>query len=61
MNLFKKLFCKHEFKTLTNIHGDLINAFGCRSIQECVKCGKCKKLNELDESCTKVNFQEKSR
>lgn len=54
--IFKRIFCKHNYKTITNIHGDLRNTFNCCSIKECINCGKRKKSNELDNNCNVVNF-----
>lgn len=55
MKFFKRLFCKHEYKTLTNLYGDAINTFhGARSIKECIHCGKWK-YSGLDPDCKKVN------
>ena len=56
MNIFKRLYCKHEWKTVTNIHGDLRNTYNCMSVQKCVKCGKERKSDELDPNCPIVNF-----
>jgi len=55
MNPFKRLFCKHEFKTVTNISGDAIQHFGgARSISKCFKCGKIK-YSGLDNKCKEIN------
>lgn len=55
-DISEKLFCKHEYITLTNIHGDAINQFnGARSISECVKCGKQRYNKYLDPECLNVN------
>jgi len=55
MNIIKVLFCKHEFETLTNLHGDVINSFGgVRCIKECKLCGK-RKFTGLDKECNIVN------
>lgn len=57
-NLFKRLFCKHKEKTcITNIHGDWINIYNCRSIWKCKKCKKLIKSNELVKDCKFVNFK----
>ena len=41
MKIFKRLFCKHDYRWSENIHGDMIIALGWkRSIWECSKCGK---------------------
>ena len=56
MHPFKKLFCKHEFKTLTNLYGDVINHFGgARSISKCSHCGKEIKCYTLDKNCKEIN------
>ena len=53
---FKRLICSHEFKTLYNIHGDMINHFnGHRRMNKCIKCGKGKLGSELDLNCTRIN------
>jgi len=55
MKIFKKLFCKHEYKTNTNLYGDIINHFnGARSIQVCIKCNKIIK-GSLDKGCKEIN------
>ena len=59
MKLFKRLFCKHRYKTITNLYGDIINTFDCRSILECTKCGKWVKSGSLDMGCDMVNFHKK--
>jgi hypothetical protein len=56
MKLLKRLFCKHEYLTTTNLYGDIVVAYGgCRSIQECKHCGKIKFDYYLDEDCKEVN------
>lgn len=37
---FKQLFCKHLWSWFRNIHGDGINATGCRTVFICDKCDK---------------------
>ena len=55
MSIFKKLFCKHKFETITNLYGDVINYFGgARSISRCIYCGKMK-YGELDPNCKEIN------
>ena len=55
LNFIKSLFCKHEYETITNLHGDVINYFGgYRSIKECNLCGK-RKFGGLDKNCKEVN------
>lgn len=52
----KQLFCKHEFKTLYNIHGDMIIQCNWhRRMTKCTKCGKEKLDKGLDIDCTRVN------
>lgn len=58
--LWKKLWCNHEFKTKTNLYGDMINRFSnhkmtVRSIQVCTKCGKIKYNDHLDPNCDCAN------
>ena len=37
----KRLFCKHKYEFVRNIHGDEIRYVGWkRSIWKCTKCGK---------------------
>lgn len=41
MNLFKRLFCKHNYEFVRNIYGDEIVLLGFnRSIWSCRKCNK---------------------
>lgn len=41
MNIIKRLFCKHDYEFVRNIHGDEIIAAGYRrSWWRCKKCGK---------------------
>lgn len=60
--MFKKLFCKHEYVTISNFYGDAIldmSAFSnkiIRSIQQCKKCGKLHRSEYLDKKCKIVNF-----
>jgi len=55
MNIIKRLFCKHDFETITNLYGDAINTFnGARSIQRCRRCGKIA-YGGLDPDCKRVN------
>lgn len=56
VQIIKRLFCKHEFKTLTNLYGDAINLFnGNRSIKQCVYCGKIKFDGRIDPNCKRIN------
>lgn len=50
---------KHDYITVTNLYGDMINHFGgARSIKKCIHCGKVK-YGSLDEDCKKENtFEE---
>lgn len=53
--IIKSFTCKHNFETVTNLHGDCINYFnGHRSIKRCHKCGKTK-FDGLDPNCDIVN------
>lgn len=61
--MFKRLFCKHDYKHLRNIHGDEIIARNWkRSEWKCAKCGKTKLENELhyeiDELPTRLEGSE---
>jgi len=51
MNIFKILFCKHEFVFNRNIYGDEINRISLREIYRskwvCLGCGKVKYKGEL--------------
>ena len=48
MNIFKRLFCKHNYEFVRNIYGDEIRYTGWkRSIWKCNKCGKIKYSEEL--------------
>lgn len=56
----KRLFCKHEFVTITNFYGDMINQVSgagktIRSVQECTKCGKRRASTSLDKKCHIIN------
>lgn len=43
MKLLKRLFCKHDYEFIRNIHGDEIIFMGFkRSKWKCWKCGKIK-------------------
>lgn len=55
MTMLKRLFCKHEYKTITNLYGDIINySNGLRSIKECIYCNKRIK-GVLDKNCKEIN------
>lgn len=57
----KRLFCKHDYYTVSNLGGDAINWFSNRkilfprSIKECRKCRKRILSNQLDKDCKKIN------
>lgn len=55
MRIFKKLFCKHEYKTITNLYGDAANIYNSRSVQQCTKCGKRVYCSLIDPECQVVN------
>lgn len=38
--LVRRVFCRHALAWVRNIHGDEINATGCRTVWICEKCGK---------------------
>lgn len=39
--IIKRLTCTHEdLYTITNVYGDPINFYDCRSIKQCKNCGK---------------------
>lgn len=49
MRFLRRLFCKHEFEFVRNIHGDEI--IGCdfmRSIGRCNRCGKIRYFKLLN-------------
>lgn len=62
MKFIKRLLCKnHEYETVTNIGGDMINQLSTfkhtvRSIKRCKHCGKTIRSTELDPDCDVVNF-----
>lgn len=59
--LFRRLFCKHHNqKCITNIYGDLINDYDCRSIWKCLNCGQLIKSDELCKDCKTINFTMKT-
>ena len=52
--MFEK--CKHEnIHTITNIYGDAIVGLNCRSIRNCIDCGKVIKSDSLDKNCKRSN------
>lgn len=44
--MFKKLFCRHDYKPWANVHGDMINKMNCRTVLLCTKCGKRKFIKD---------------
>ena len=38
--IVRRVFCRHSFAWVRNIHGDEITATGCRTVWRCDKCGK---------------------
>ena len=38
MRLFKRLFCKHQWKLIDKVYGDMKNIFS--GYYKCEKCGK---------------------
>lgn len=61
-NKIKQLFCKHDYVTITNFYGDMINNMSIsskkiiRSVQQCRKCKKIHKSEKIDKNCHIVNF-----
>lgn len=52
--------CKHKNqRCITNIYGDAINEFNCRSVWVCLDCGSWIYKDELDANCKCVNFRRK--
>lgn len=47
--------CNHQKQTLTNVYGDCINRLKCRSISQCIKCGKKFYENTIDKNCKRAN------
>ena len=55
-NLIRNLFCKHEFKTLTNLKGDISFDYGLgKSMRKCVNCNKLIITSKYDNKCNIVN------
>jgi hypothetical protein len=46
VNLFTRLFHKHDYIPFSNIHGDLINHLNGRTVMKCFKCGKEKLIKK---------------
>jgi reverse gyrase len=60
LKIFKKFKCYHEFITVSNFYGDYINYISSgfpvyRSRQRCIKCGKQRLSEYLDENCKTIN------
>ena len=61
-NKIKQLFCIHDYETVTNFYGDVIDDISAfsnktiRSLQRCKKCGKFHKSEFLDKNCKVINF-----
>lgn len=60
LRFIRKLKCDHQFITTSNFHGDYINHISSgfpvyRSRQKCIKCGKERLSEWLDESCAVIN------
>ena len=58
--IIKRLRCNHEFVTTSNFYGDYINYISSgfpiyRSRQKCIKCGKERLSEYLDENCKVIN------
>ena len=50
IQFLKTLICSHDFKFYRNIHGDEINQVnGKRSESKCLKCGKFRLEDKLNE------------
>lgn len=59
-NLIKRIKCKHNnIQTITNLYGDAIIYYNCRSIKICKDCGKIIKSETLDKNCNVINFEPK--
>ena len=54
--IIKRLICTHEdLYTITNVYGDPINFYDCRSIKQCKNCGKFFYHQFLDRECDRAN------
>lgn len=54
--IIKRLTCTHEdLYTITNVYGDPINFYDCRSIKQCKNCGKFFYHQFLDRECDRSN------
>ena len=48
IEFIKRLFCRHyKVEFVSNVYGDQINYFNCRSFWKCVKCGEYVKSQQL--------------
>lgn len=55
-NFIKRLFCKHEYITVTNLAGDHVTWFnGAKSIRKCKHCGKILYEEKADNNCSVYN------
>ena len=58
IQIIKQLFCKHSDKEcITNLYGDYIHYYNCRSIHRCKHCGKEIKGKQLNKGCKIINFK----
>lgn len=54
--IIKRLTCTHEdLYIITNVYGDPINFYDCRSIKQCKNCGKFFYHQFLDRECDRAN------
>ena len=56
MKNINRLFCFHNYNTVTNLVGEMMNLYECKSIKRCSKCGKFLYLNNIDDNCYIFNF-----
>ena len=56
MNIFKKLFCKHEYSMLYNKKTSDVDNNGFISMMVISKCNKCGKLNETTIYISKKEY-----
>lgn len=61
-NLITRLTCHHEYETVTNLYGDMINTFSSgkkviRSIRVCKHCGKWSGSEYIDYNSKVSNFR----
>lgn len=51
MGKLKQIFCKHDYKPVANIYGDLsLNYNNSRTVVRCCKCHKLKYIQEYIEA-----------